>query len=302
MVIELSLSGNDLEALAQHISQQPYFRESPETLEVDYAAQPITHRWASLMGSAAKVFEAVWDDERRLAVYNGLTVEVTLPLPPEPETIIDWLARLDFELASFFTLHPEWQTIDPDYFPPSFANRHRAHGAFAAIKGAGQRHLVSERWLDYSPIKLTQRDDLSFIQFHDLEADAATSLAQAKPGHIALSSEPQGGFIKQGYLLRHDFNGVLDEKTGVLKVAVLGRAVSPREMLDARAARGEVKGKMVNNVGFVFLDETEIGDHLYELWRRGLECWTIREGREVRLDDSYVPPPPVTPDWATGTR
>lgn len=298
-MIELSLSGKDLDALARQISGQPFFRGSPpEQLEIDYKEQPLTPEWVKRLGSAATAFEAVWDEERRLAVYPGLTVEVTLPLAPEPSTIIEWLAGLDFELASFLSLHPEWPAIDPDYIAPSFANRHRQHGPFAAIKGAGHRRIVSDHWLDYSPIRLTRVGDLSFVQFHDLQADAATSLEQAKPGHIALSSLPQGGFIKEGYLPRHDFNGILDEKRGVLKITVLGRAVSPREMLDACAVRGEVKGKMLNNVGFVFLDESEIGDHLHELWRRGLECWTIRDGREVRMDDSYLPPPPVRPAWA----
>jgi len=298
-VIELSLSGKDINALAKQISEQSCFHESlPETLETDYAAQPIAPGWPDRIGDAAKCFEAVWDEQRRLAVYPGLTVEVTLPLPPEPEPIIDWLQALDFELASFYTLHPEWQAIDPDYIPPGFTNRHRLHGAFAAIKGAGHRRLVSDRWLDYCPIKLTRRGDLSFVQFHDLKADAATSLQQAKLGHVALSSEAQGGFIKDGYLLRHDFDGVLEEGRGVLKVSVLGRALSPREMLDACAVRGEVKGKRVDNVGFVFLDETEIGDHLHQLWLRGLECWTIRNGRELRLDDAYAPPPPAPPAWA----
>lgn len=298
-MIELSLSGKDINALARKISEQSYFHESlPETLETDYAAQAIAPGWPDRIGDASKCFEAVWDEQRRLAVYPGLTVEVTLPLPPDPETIIAWLGELDFDLASFSTLYREWQAIDPDYIPPGFTNRHRLHGAFAAIKGAGHRRLVSDRWLDYCPIKLTRRGDLSFVQFHDLKADAATSLQQAKPGHIALSSEPQGGFIKDGYLLRHDFNGVLEERRGVLKVTVLGRAVSPREMLDACAVRGEVKGKRVNNVGFVFLDETEIGDHLHQLWLRGLECWTIRDGRELRLDDAYAPPPPTPPAWA----
>lgn len=298
-MIELSLSGPDLNALARRIGEQPYFRGSPPaTLETDYAEQPATRDWVDRVGGVSKAFEAVWDEERRLAVYPGLTVEVTLPLAPEPEAIIAWLAGLDFELASFQTLHPEWQAIDPEYIPPSFTSRHRLHGPFAAIKGAGHRRLVSDRWLDYCPVKLTRRGDLSFVQFHDLQADAASSLQQAKPGHVALSSEPHGGFIKQGYLPRHDFNGVLDERRGVLKIAVLGRVISPREMLDACAVRGEVKGKTVRNVAFVYLDQNEVGDQLHQLWLRGLECWTIRDGREVRLDDSHVAPQPTPPAWA----
>ncbi len=136
------------------------------------------------------------------------------------------------------------------------------------------------------------------MQFHDLAADAATSLEQAKPGHAALSSEPDGGFVQDGYLLQHDFKGVLDAARGVLKVVVMGRTLPPREMLDACAARGDVRGTTLNNIAFVFLDEGEIGDHLHQLWLRGLECWTIRDGREVRLDDTYAPPPPEPPAWA----
>lgn len=298
-MIELSLSSQNLIALAQQINQQPFFQESlPDKVEYDYDALPITRDWAKKIG--AQVFEAEWDDERRLAVYPGATVELTLPLPPEPDTIIDWLSGIDFELASFRSLYPEWRQIDPEYVAPSFANRHRPHGPFAAIKGEGHKRLVSNRWLDYSPVKVTRRDDLTFVQFHDLHADAATSLKQAKPGHIALSSEPEGGFIKYGYLPRHDFKGLYDEKNGVLKISVLGRSISPREMLDACALRleGEVNGKKVSNLAYVFLDENEIGDHLHQLWLRGLECWMIRDGREVRLDKSYNPPPPVMPEWA----
>lgn len=298
-MIELSLSGRDLNALARQICGDPAFQASPpEDLELDYVAQPVTPRWMERVATASKVAEAVWEDGRRIAVYSGLTVEVTLPIAPDPARIIEWLVPLDFELASFQTLHPEWLTIDPDYLAPSFANRHRLHGPFAAIKGAGHRRLVSAHWLDYSPINLVRRGDVSFAQFHDLRADAATSLHQARPGHIALSSEPEGGFVKDGYLPRHDFNGVFDSERGVLKVAVMGRTLAPREMLDACAIRGEVEDRIVNNVGFVFLDEREIGDHLHQLWLRGLECWTIRDGREVRLDDSYMPSPPIPPAWA----
>jgi hypothetical protein len=298
-VIELSLSGPDLDRLAARIAGRREFKDtSPDTIEVDYAGQPVTPGWASRIAAAGKVFEAVWEDERRLAVYENQTIELTVPLPAEPEPIIDWLIDLDFELASFQTLHSEWARIDPDYIPPGFTNRHRNHGPFAAIKGAGHRRLVSDRWLDYCPVKLFRRGELSFVQFHALDADAAASLAQAKPGHIALSSAPEGGFIKDGYLLRHEFNGVLDETRHVLKVAVAGRRVTPREMLDACVARGEVKGKQVRNLGFVFLEEQAAADHIEALWLRGLECWTIRDGREVRLDDTYAPPPPVPPPWA----
>jgi hypothetical protein len=298
-MIELSLSGPDLEGLAARIAGRREFKDtSPDSIEVDYREQPVTPGWAGRIAGTGTLFEAVWEDERRLAVYKNQTIELTVPLPAEAEPVIDWLIDLDFELASFQTLHPEWARIDPDYIPPGFTNRHRNHGPFAAIKGAGHRRLVSNRWLDYCPVKLVRRGDLSFVQFHALDADAALSLAQAKSGHLALSSAAEGGFVKDGYLLRHEFNGVLEQARHVLKVAVIGRPVTPREMLDACAARGEIKGEEVRNIGFVFLEEQAASDHLHALWLRGLECWTIRDGREVRLDDTYAPPPAIAPPWA----
>ena len=298
-VLRLSLSGRNLQALARRIASSPHFRNStPDALEVDYTEQPPTAGWVDRLDGSEQVVEATWEDERRLAVYPGLTVDVSLPLAPDPPVIMAWLQELDFELASFQSLHPEWQIIDPDYVAPGFADRHRPHGPFAAFKGRGHDRLVSRRWLEYSPVRLVTSGDLSFVQFHDLHADAATSLRQARPGHAALSSKPEGGFIKQGYLPRHEFTGVFDEGRGVLKVAVIGRPVLPREQLDACALRGDVRGRRVANVAFVFLDEREVGDHLHQMWARGLECWTIRDGREVRLDDAYVPPAPVPPEWA----
>jgi len=85
-----------------------------------------------------------------------------------------------------------------------------------------------------------------------------------------------------------------------LKVVVHGRAVSQCEMLDACAARVYQPlgpDKPLAQVAYVFMTEDQARAYLHELWLRGLECWAIVEGREVRLDDSYEPGPPPKPDW-----
>ena len=306
MTIRFSLAGPDLIKLtAQVQASAPFADTIPDRVEVDYEDQPPTLQWGDLLSQTARNLTVAWGDvdnpDQSLNYYPGACIHVEVDLPPEAQRVQGWLAALDFEVAVFATLHDNWRDIEPDYVPPVLPTRHYRFGWALAIKGAARKRIVSERWPAYSPARVEERDDLIFIQFHDPKADAATSLAQAKAAHRAFSSDAEGGFIKEGYLLRHDFKGVYDEKSGVLKVAVLGRSISPREMLDACALRleGELpNGKSVKNVAYVFLDEREIGEHLHQLWLRGLECWTIREGREVRLDDTYDPPPPVVVDWA----
>lgn len=297
MGIRLSLAGPDLIKLVEQVrASAPFDDTIPDRIERDYYDQSPTAQWTAQLPQTAQNLTVEWGDvdnpRQSLNYYPGACIHIELDLPPEPQRVQDWLATLDFEIAVFATVHNEWRNIDPDYFPPGVPTLHYPFGWALALKGAARRRIVSDRWLKYSPAHVEQRDDMIFIQFHDPAADAATSLTQAKPAHLAFSSEAEGGFIKDGYLLRHDFKGVYDEKTGVLKIAVLGRNISPREMLDACALRLEGKlpnGKTVKNVAYVFLDETEIGEHLHQLWLRGLECWTIREGKEVRLDTDYTP-------------
>lgn len=298
MTIRISLAGLDLIKLVEQVRASTPFDETiPDRMECDYHSKPPTAQWAAHLLQTTKNLTVEWGDvanpHQSLNYYPGASIHVNLDLPPEPQHIQNWLAPLDFEIAVFATLHDEWPDIDPDYVPPTVPTFHYPFGWALTLKGAARKRIVSERWLVYSPAIVELRDDMIFVLFHDPTADAATSLAQAKPAQIAFSSDAEGGFIKEGYLLRHDFKGVYDEKTGVLKIAVLGRSISLREMLDACALRleGELpNGKTVKNVAYVFLDETEIGEHLYQLWIRGLECWTIRDGKEVRLDTDYIPP------------
>lgn len=296
MPIDLSLSGPDLIKLIEEVrASDPFDDGVPDRVEIDFYEQQPTAEWPAQLVEAKQSFSVEWETgeevRQSLSYYPGASIHVKIDLPPAPDPVQDWLALLDFEIAIFRTLHDDWRDIDPEYSPPTLPTLHYPYGWAMAFKGDARRRIVSERWLIHNPAHVERRGDLIFIQFHDPTADAVTSLAQAKPAHLAFSTDNAGGVINPGALLRHDFKGVYDERTGVLKIPVLGRTVPLDEMLDACAVRfeGEMHdGKTVKNIGYVFLDEDEIGDHLRELWLRELECWTIREGREVRLDVDYV--------------
>ena len=297
MPIELSLAGPDLVKLINQVLRtEPFNGTLPDHVELDYTEQSSSVNWVEFLPSVQQNLTVYWgaiDNARQfLTYYPRASIHLKVDIQPNTEVVRRFLRTLDFEVGVFATLHPEWREIDPDYTPPTLPTMHYPYGWALTLKGAGRKRIVSPRWLEHNPAQVTDADGLLFVQFHNLDADAATSLAEAKPGHRAFSSEAEGGFIKDGYLLRHDFNGIYDENTAVLKVAVLGRQISPREMLDACALRYMAKlpdGRPLKNIAYVFLDEIEIGDALYQLWVRGLECWTIREGIEVRLDVNYAP-------------
>jgi len=194
---------------------------------------------------------------------------------------------------------PEGQPVK--YVGPGFLDGHYDHGWVCALKGEGHRQLVSRRGLDYGPWRLIHGDnDLSLVQFHDTEAGDDEALAQARPGHRWMGVTPEGLFIPTPPVAwRHaDLRKLYDPETGLLMVTVYGRRVSPEEMLEACAIRRyQPLDVEVRNLAFVFLREQDAREQLHDLWLRELQCHALIEGREVRLDDTYVPPPPRVPGW-----
>jgi hypothetical protein len=214
--------------------------------------------------------------------------------------VLALLAGLPFTTASFSTIHPEWGKGDAPYTSPGFGDLHYAHGWACAFRGAGHSRLVSRRWLDFGPWRVLRGpDDTTLVQFHDLEADAATALTQARPGHTRMGFHPDGGYIPLGHARSNDVRGVYEAKEKVLRIVVHGRDVSQGEMLDACSLRLEGAigpGQPLTRVAYVFMEPARARAHLHELWLRELECWTVEMGKEVRLDADHRPTP-VKPDW-----
>jgi hypothetical protein len=153
--------------------------------------------------------------------------------------------------------------------------------------------------LRFGPWRLHELpDDLSVVEFHDPAADAAAALAQARPGHARMGISDTGGYLQRGFVYKAAPRGYFDAATGLLKVVVAGRPLSPRELLEACATRVEtrpIEPGPVRNVAYVFMEEDEARAQLHELWLRGLECRAMRLGEEVRLDIDYAPTPPPAP-------
>ena len=121
--------------------------------------------------------------------------------PRSTEAVLEMLSPLPWQLAEFRSFHSLTYDFDQIYRAPGFLDSHFDHGWGCALKGAGHDHLVSRRWLEYGPWRLIrdEENDISLVQFHDLEADAITALEQAKPGHKRMGVSDTGGFINSKF-------------------------------------------------------------------------------------------------------
>jgi len=192
-------------------------------------------------------------------------------------------------------------------FKASFGRGFGVHGVMCAFRGRGHRELVSRRWLDYGPWR-TIRDettDTTYVQFHDYQADSQTALDQAGPGWQHMGISNNGGFLQSNYPFRYEWKGnyVPDQKLFRVIVAFDGEVNEDRLTEACALRRDQMLGpdKPIDNVAFVFLDPTVAHRHLHNLWLRDLQCRTFDrstpDAPEIRLDNTYEPPPPVKPQW-----
>ena len=277
----------------------------PDRLSVDAAARQPTADWAEkwLPRCRLELF-AQWGTVDFLSYDSDPIIKVARKdYRLEPLPFLELLSGLSFEVASFFDYYPEWHSRQKAkrYVAPSFADKHFSHGWGCAFKGRGHDRLVSRRWLDYGPwLALHDESDTTLILFHDLEADAAEALSQARPAHDTMGISDTGGYIESDYPFPDDYGGLYEPETRRLKHVIHGRKVTEAEMLDACAVRLYQpfgKDRIVENVAFVFMEEQPAREHLHQLWLRELECWAMVAGVERRLDLDYHPTP-VKPKWA----
>jgi hypothetical protein len=220
------------------------------------------------------------------------------------ETLL-MLSRLrDWEIAVFGMVHREW-VKKFNYHATGFGSPLSGSLGWAcAFKGDGHNRVVSRRFLEHGPWR-TIRDeahDITLIQFHDLEADAATALEQARDGHDFLAAPLQGGFYQKNLRLKStEFSGVYDpnEKKQLMLIPAHD-VVTRAQMMDAcKIKHFQLLGedKPLENVAFVFFGgEAEAQPYLPEMWMRELEVYAIDKGVERRLDLDYVPNI-EKPDW-----
>jgi hypothetical protein len=278
---------------------------TPEGITIDREPVAVTDDWLSRgLARAQRTVHATFAGYPNLiTVHKRALLYVGLPaVELEPRVLVDSLSHIPFELASFAPLHGEWQdgSLDEEYTPPSFSDGHAPLGWGCAFRGAGHGRLVSRRWLEFGPWRTLRGPvDTTFVQFHDLAADARTALEQARPGHDRMGISERGGFIQTGFVFSRDLDGLYLPAERKIEVVVHGREVGQLEMLEWCAARRDQAfgpERPVDAVAFVFPDEAAARRHVHELWLRELECWTIRGAGKVRLDLQHAPTP-APPPW-----
>jgi hypothetical protein len=303
MNLAVGLSGPDLIAILGALRDLKLAGQGlPEVVLVDNKRRPPAADWFEKWTAKTKVeMFAGWDQQfsRFLSYHPGTIVKAAGEYSGDAGSVTAMIAGIPFTLGSFRSLFNEWYRGD-GYGGCGFADLHFPHGWACAFRGAGHDRLVSRRWLDFGPWRVVRGPgDTTLVQFHDLNADAATALEQARPGHERMGISDTGGFIQSGYVYEHQIGGIYVAADRKLRIVVHRRDVSQGEMLDACAVRyyqGMGPGKPVDNIAYVFMEEAPARAHLHELWLRGLECWAIIAGREVRLDEDYHPAP-EKPAW-----
>lgn len=271
----------------------------PDVLRIAKGAGDWRHRFVSTRVDGWVCWGNEDDPDAGASHDAGVTV-VGAKMDPTRAPVLEWLEAIPFTVANISNIHPEWEEPPINYRAPSLGGGLAPLGWMCAFRGDGHERLVSRRWLEYGPWRLHRRSgDLSIVEFHDAAADAITALDQARPGHNRMGISSEGGYIQPNFVYTCPPRGFYDASTGLLKVVVHGRPLTPLELLEACALRietGTVEPGPVRNVAYVFMEEDEARANLHELWIRGLECRAIRLGDEVRLDEDYHPKP-NPPAW-----
>ncbi|MFO0714905.1 MAG: hypothetical protein U0353_34005 [Sandaracinus sp.] len=235
-------------------------------------------------------------------------VQLTLPRLLSMADVRAAVPRLRFGIGAGRVQFKEWRAGGPlEFLTPSLGPSHPGLGfAFFAQGEAGHHHLVSRRWLEHGPFRLLRGEgDTSMVQLHDLDADAATARSQAQPAIRHLADLEVGGLIPDEPLFRDlrrrrpRVSGLYVAAQRALKVVAHRREITPGELLEAAGLRrySLTPEQPIERVSYVFMSEAEARVHLHALWLRGLECCAVIDGREVRLDDRYEPPPHTPPAW-----
>jgi hypothetical protein len=299
--MRFSVSGPDPAALTTAIAELPVFAGPPASLDVDRARQAVTPDWLTRwLPRAKKHVQAAWSNGSTLWHSDTCVLAVSRSFADDLPGLARFVTGLPFELAAFWTPHAaRWAAAG--YRPRGFAGGHIQNGWGCMFKGAGHDRLVSRRWLEHGPWRMTRHPgDVSQLELYDLRADADTAMAQAKRGSERLGISPTGGFLQKPYVYASKLDGVYDARARTYKIPVASRTLKQSEMLDACGLRAERRGDPeapIECAGFAFvMGKDEAAPYVHELWLRELGCWAVVDGADVRLDDSHTPTP-EKPPW-----
>jgi hypothetical protein len=309
--LSVGLGDVGLAASLRAIALLTPFQLPPSKATLDDVALEDTSTWVSALLKATRDGCADWSGEwqshrtTKLVDIYPRSGRVGFHLPDAFVTLdegLTWIQMLPFEVCSIGTIFPdEWLTMDVENF--GFGKMHSSHGWACAFRGKGHDRLVSRRWLDFGPWRVIRRpDDLTLVQFHDLDVDPETAYRQAHPGHERMGVSKTGGYLQVPYVFSDNVEGLYIAERRTLEIVVPpGGIVEQVRMRDACALRYQHRveppaEERIDQVAYVFVDEADARAHLHELWLRELEVWLVDGDGKRRLDLAYQPAR-VPPAW-----
>lgn len=303
----LALTGPSPENTMRHVANLGIAGPGlPVALNVDGEKPEVTVDWLDRWLPETKgTIMAFWELHRDFVRYSPVLESIVAMKNNYQLELLDLLtvlAQIPFALCSTRSLHDDWgeELTGEEYNEPGFGGDHFGFGWGCAFKAEGHRHLLSKRVIDFGPWRVLRgENDVTLVQFHDIEAPVLDALHQARPGHQFMQSHivhPVHSFVSEN----DEATGIYEPEERKLKIVVNSRNVSLREMKDTCSVRFyQLFGpeEPIDDVAYVFVNENEARAHLHDLWLCGMECWTVDGGRERRLDLDYSPPIPAKPDW-----
>jgi hypothetical protein len=340
-----SIGDTGLKEALDRISRRDWFQDPPEDIEVDQRSFKDSAHWTSALLAAKKHGVASWQSDP-YEYPKGVAVN-RVASPPrlqfgvphafdDLEEGIRLIEGFPFEVCSISptseTQVNAWGKLGIANI--SFGAGHERHGWACAFRGRGHDQLVSRRWLNFGPWRVIRRpNDLTVVQFHDLDADPKTAGEQAQPGWERMGWSATCGYVGTDFpFSSRGVSGLYAPSARKLEIVIPpGGRVEQWHMLEACAVRtrhhiterrifsvaddastphGGVRASAISTsvepftpsqpidqVAFVFTEEADARAHLHELWLRDLECWVVDGDGRRRMDEDYEPPSPVKSEW-----
>jgi hypothetical protein len=284
-----------------------YFKDDkPDEFIVDHEEQKFVENWIQKYAKSCRYsVNHIWGEwgDRTFSYKQDGALSLSIKnFWENVQQVIEFLKPYPWTVSTLSSIHKSWYSQEIGYGGPGFSYLHAPLGWGCAFKGDGHQRVVSRRYLEYGPwhVIRDEANDITLIQFHDLNADAETALEQAKPGHQLMAHPFEGGFIQRDYQIANELSLIYTAEEKLATYTVNQRPISKSELLDVCATRlWQLLGddKPVERISYLFIYEEEARKHLHDLWLREIECWAIIEGVKVRLDEDYIPPPPEKPEW-----
>lgn len=175
---------------------------------------------------------------------------------------------------------------------------HSRLGWGCLFKGKGRELFASPRWLDHGPWLLERHEpDITYVQLYDLALEGEAAWQQGRRAMARLSD----GFFTEFGLSYVEQRGAYSPDERTFSVVKTDQGIGQfelRQLCLLRAKNRHHATEPIERLRVIFTEERDARRHLHELWLREIECWALTEdGRRIRLDLEYQPPPRILPEW-----